>query len=291
MVYNMIIRILISILVRFYPILPKTMYLKLMFRLRTGYRLHLNSPQTFNEKLQWLKLHDIHKEYGRLVDKVSVKSFVKEKIGEDYLIPTLGVWNSIDEVDWDSLPDSFVFKYAGDSGGVYICKNRTPTDISKIVEFFSRRQKRDFYKYTLEYPYKFVKSRFLAEVLIGNDVEDLKDYKFFCFNGKPMYVQVDCNRFIGHKRLVYDLEWNKLDLEIEFPKYDGDIDKPESLSEMIEVATRLSSGIPHVRIDLYNVKSKVYFGEMTFFHGSGYEKFRPIEWDLKFGTNLVLPAI
>lgn len=265
------------------PVLSAVIYLKLLFWLRTGYWPNLSNPRSFDEKLQWLKLNDIHPEYARFVDKAIAKDVVTRIIGEKYVIPNLGVWNSVDDIDWEALPDQFVLKTTGDSGGVIVCKNKHEIDKKKAIGYLKKRGNRDYYKYTKEYPYKYVSHRYIAETYLEGDGGDLRDYKIFCFHGVPRFIQVDCNRFVHHERAVYDTQWNKIDLEIEFPMYEGEIARPSCLSEMLDVAAKLSTGIPHVRVDLYCVKNHVYFGEMTFFHGSGMERFRPIEWDFKFG--------
>lgn len=271
------------------PVLPTTVYLRLLFRVRTGYWMNLKAPKSFDEKLQWLKLNDIHPEYAQFVDKAKAKEVVAGIIGEKYVIPTIGVWNSLTDIDWEILPDQFVLKTTGDSGGVIVCKDKHAINKEKAFNYLLKRGNKDYFKYSKEYPYKYVSHKFLAETYLEGDDGDLRDYKIFCFSGVPMYIQVDCNRFIHHERAVYDTQWNKLDLEIEFPMYEGTIDKPTCLSEMLNVAKKLSVGMPHVRVDLYCVKDHVYFGEMTFFHGSGMERFRPRIWDYKFGDLIHLP--
>ena len=273
-------------------VLPDKTYIKIKFWLETGYRLDLNNPQSFNEKLQWLKFNDQHDEYTMMVDKYLVKDYVASLIGEKYLIPTIGVYNTIEEIKWEDLPQQFVLKTTGDSGGVIVCKDKTKLNIDETKKKLGKLKNRNYYKYNKEYPYKNVHPRYIVEeYIVDESGYELKDYKFFCFNGEPKFVQIDFDRYSNHRRNVYDINWNLLDLQIKFPKgHDRVFPKPDNYEEMLEVARMLSKGIPHVRIDLYNVTGKIYFGEMTFFHGSGMEVFTPLEWDYKFGDFIKLPV-
>ena len=273
-------------------VLPDKTYIKIKFWLETGYRLDLNNPQSFNEKLQWLKFNDQHDEYTMMVDKYLVKDYVASLIGEKYLIPTIGVYNTIEEIKWEDLPQQFVLKTTGDSGGVIVCKDKTKLNIDEAKKKLGKLKNRNYYKYNKEYPYKNVNPRYIVEeYIVDESGYELKDYKFFCFNGEPKFVQIDFDRYSNHRRNVYDINWNLLDLQIKFPKgHDRVFPKPDNYEEMLEVARMLSKGIPHVRIDLYNVTGKIYFGEMTFFHGSGMEVFTPLEWDYKFGDFIKLPV-
>lgn len=273
-------------------VLPDKTYIKIKFWLETGYRLDLNNPQSFNEKLQWLKFNDQHDEYTMMVDKYLVKDYVASLIGEKYLIPTIGVYNTIEEIKWEDLPQQFVLKTTGDSGGVIVCKDKTKLNIDETKKKLGKLKNRNYYKYNKEYPYKNVHPRYIVEeYIVDESGYELKDYKFFCFNGEPKFVQIDFDRYSNHRRNVYDINWNLLDLQIKFPKgHDRIFPKPDNYEEMLEVARMLSKGIPHVRIDLYNVTGKIYFGEMTFFHGSGMEVFTPLEWDYKFGDFIKLPV-
>ena len=275
------------------PFISDERYLKLAFKHNTGYSLNLDNPQTFNEKLQWLKLNDRHPEYTKMVDKATAKEYVAAIVGEKYIIPTIGLWESVDEIDWDSLPAQFVIKCTGDSGGVVVCKDKNKLDIASAKAKLKKGWGRNYCKYNKEYPYENIRPRIIAEEYLEDESGyELKDYKIFCFNGEPKLIEVDFDRFNGHKRNVYDLNWNLIDLIIKFP---GDksrkIEKPIHFDEMLYVAAQLSKGIPHVRVDLYNVNGKIYFGELTFFHGSGMEKIDPIEWDYKLGNLIKLPQI
>lgn len=283
-------RVLLFITHRLVYLLPDRLYIKIKFRLVTGYKLNLDNPQSFNEKLQWLKFNDIHREYSTMVDKASAKNYVALKVGVKYIIPTYGVYDSVYEIDWTSLPNQFVLKSTGDSGGVVVCKDKERLNVQRTIKNLKARAKKSYYVYNKEYPYKYIKPRYIAEAYLTDESGyELKDYKFFCFNGVPRFVQIDFDRYISHKRNVYDANWNLLDLQIKFPKgHERVFEKPANYEEMLHVASKLSEGIPHVRIDLYNVNGKIYFGEMTFFHGSGMESFIPVEWDYKFGEYINL---
>jgi hypothetical protein len=263
-----------------------------MFRHRLGYRLNLNNPVSFNEKLQWLKLHDRHSEYSKYVDKVAVKQYVKSMVGDQYIIPTLGVWDSINDINWESLPEKFVIKSTNDSGGVVICKDKRELDIEASKRLLERRGARDYTKYNKEYPYHTVPHRFIAEEYKEDAFDkELKDYKFFCFNGEPKFLFVASGRQMGDTRFdFFDIDFNHLPVINGHPNADHMPEMPANYSEMVSLARKLSQGFPHIRIDLYNVNGHVYFGEMTFFHWSGIVPFEPREWDYIFGEYLTLPG-
>lgn len=228
-----------------------------------------------------------------MVDKVKVKEYVAEKIGDKYIIPTIAVWDSADEIDWDVLPSQFVMKCSHDSGGIIICKDKSKLDKKKAISIMSKGLKRRYFKQNREWPYKDVTPRIIVEAyMVDESGYELKDYKFFCFDGVPRLVQIDFDRYTNHKRNVYDTEWNLLDLLIKFPKgHERVFVKPNNYEEMLYISRKLSEGIPHVRVDLYNVNGRIYFGEMTFFHGSGLEEFTPEEWDERIGSWLKLPLL
>lgn len=274
------------------PILPDDLFLKLVFRNRVGYPLNLKNPQTFNEKLQWLKLNDIHEEYTMMVDKVAAKQYVAGIIGDEYIIPTLGVWNDVEDVEWEKLPNRFVIKSANDSGGVVVCKDKASLDIEAAKEKLKRCGGRTYSNLYKEYPYRNVPKRIIAEEYKEDESGvELKDYKIFCFDGKPYMVFVASDRQIQQTKFdFYDLEWNHLPIIQEFPNNPKGIKKPKNLEKMLEIAGKLSKGIPHVRVDLYNCDGNIYFGELTFFHNSGIFPWYPKEWDYKLGEQLVLPV-
>ena len=261
-------------------------YLKLMYRLRIGKKLNLDNPKTFNEKLQWLKLYDRKPEYTNLVDKYEVKKIVADKIGEEYIIPTLGVWDKFDDIDFDKLPNQFVLKCTHDSGGLVICKDKSQFNVKSAKKRINKCLKRDYFKHGREWPYKNVKPRIIAEEYIGTD---LVDYKFLCNNGKVKNMFTCSGR--GEGRLFvdfFDLNWNHLDFERHYPNSEIELKKPKKFEKMIELSEILSKELLFVRIDFYNIDGKIYFGEITFYPGSGFEEFTPDEWDLKLGEFLEL---
>lgn len=274
----------------FFDLLSDETYLRIVFWARTGNRLNLSRPQTFNEKLQWLKLHYRKDIMCKLVDKYEVKKIVSDLIGEEHIIPTLGLWNSFDEIDFDKLPDKFVLKCTHDSGGLVICKNKDTFDISKAKKIITNSLKTRYYLHGREWPYKYVQPRIIAEQYMTDESScELKDYKVFNFDGEPKLIQVDYDRFNGHKRNLYDLDWNYVDAQIEFPTDPNRIiEKPQNLTQMLDFARILSNGFPHARTDFYSVNGKVYFGEITFFHGGGFEYFAPEEFEQKFSSYLNL---
>jgi len=265
---------------------PDETYLKWVFWSLTGKRLNLESPTTFNEKLQWLKLHNRKPEYTSLVDKYEVRSYIAATIGEEYLIPLNGVYNSVHEIKWEDLPDSFVLKCTHGSGWNIICKDKSTLDINQARKELSRWMKENWYWHGREWPYKNVKPRIICEKYMEDESgNQLKDYKIFCFNVEPRIIEVDFNRFIEHKRNIYTTDWEFVDVEIQFPNDPQNvIMKPKSLDLMLQLAKKLSAGIPHVRIDFYSINNKVYFGEITFFHESGFAAFSPESMNHMFGS-------
>lgn len=278
-------------------ILPDTtaankMYLKMLFHNRMGKKLNLKNPATYNEKLQWMKLYLRNPEYTTLVDKEAVKQIVAERVGWGYIIPTLGVWKRFEEIDFDKLPDQFVLKCNHDSGGLVICKDKSTLDLERANQKICHCMKRNYYSYSREWPYQNVPRKILAEQYISNsDGSVPEDYKFFCFNGEPDCVMVCVGRESGHtKFFFYDMNWNRRLYQkpgIE-PDENITIEKPENFEAMIEVARKLAKGYPEVRVDLYNVDGKIYFGEYTFFNQSGFDSDISLETDLYWGKQFRL---
>ena len=253
-------------------------------------RLNLNDPKTFNEKLQWLKLNDRHPEYTKLVDKYEVKKYVADMIGEQYIIPTLGVWDSFDDIDFDKLPMQFVLKTTHDSGGVVVCKDKLNFDIDKARRKLKQSLNRNFYWEHREYPYKNVKPRIIAEkFMVDESGVELKDYKFFCFDGQPKMLFVATDRPLDTRFDFYDTSFNHLPFRQGHPLATKKIIKPKGFNEMLELASVLSQNMPHVRVDFYDINGKIYFGELTFFHFSGNVPFEPEVWDYKIGEWLKIP--
>lgn len=266
-------------------------YLKMFYCAHQGEKLDLSNPRGYNAKLQWLKLYDRRDCYTMMSDKYLVREYVKKKIGEEYLIPLLGVWDSAEEIDYSSLPNQFVLKCNHDSGSVVICRDKSKLDVEKTNKKLNRHLKKDYYWMSREYNYKKIKRKIVAEQLMTDgDSTELTDYKFFCFNGKPMFIQVDMDRFTDHIRNFYSPEWKFIDVRYGC-KNDKkrNISKPRQLSEMLELAHKLSKGYPHIRVDFYVSNGHIYFGELTFHHGGGVMKIAPKRYDYVWGDYLELP--
>ena len=268
-------------------------YIKKIFKLRVGMELNLDNPRTFNEKIQWLKLYDRKPEYTQMVDKYAVKEYVANIIGEEYIIPTLGVWDNVEDIDFDKLPNQFVLKCTHDSGGIVICSDKTKLNLKAAKAKLIRGLKKNFYVQSREWPYKNVKPRIIAEKFVeAVGHSDLPDYKFYCFNGEPIYCQVIRDRNTKETIDFYDMEWNHMPFVGLNPIAENGatpVVRPLKLDDMITVCQKLSKGIPFSRIDLYVVNEKVYFGEITFFPASGMGEFRPKEWNYTFGSWIKLP--
>lgn len=279
-----------------YPSLIKDdeSFVRMKWRLAMPYELDLEKPKTFCEKLQWLKLYDHKPEYTKMVDKVSVKEYVASIIGEEYIIPTLGVYENFDDIDFGHLPDSFVLKVAHDSGGVVICKDKKMLDVNKAKQKLTSRQKKNYYVLEREWPYKNVLPRILCEQYIeDNPNSQLSDYKFFCFSGDPKYCQVISDRNSNMTVDFYDMNWNHQPFHEprNYPFAKEQHEKPLNFETMKQLAKTLSKDIPFVRVDFYNIKGKIYFGEITFYPTSGRGGFTPEEWDGILGDLIPLPNL
>lgn len=251
-------------------------YLEKKFMILMNRDLNLVNPQTFNEKLQWLKLYDRKPEYTTMVDKYAVKKYVADIIGEEYIIPTLGVWNHFDEIDFDKLPNQFVLKCTHDSGGIVICKDKNKLDLKSAKKKIEKCLKRNYYWSSREWPYRDVKPRIIAEKFLSDEgKEDLADYKVLCFHGEPKIIEVHVGRFNGnHTADNYDTFWNKTDIEqLDLPKTNELMPKPVFLDEMLHLSRLLSKDLIHIRVDWYFTNNRLYFGELTFYDGSGYNQF------------------
>lgn len=275
-----------------YDRLDDATFLKKLFECKMGKKLNLTNPQTFNEKLQWLKLHDRKPEYTMMVDKYAVKKYVADIIGEEYIIPTLGVWEHFDEINFENLPNQFVLKCTHDSGGLVICKDKSKLDILSAKKKIERSLRRNYYWSGREWPYKNVKPRIIAEPYMEDKkTHELIDYKFMCFNGDIKCIFTCSERFSadGLKVTFFDKEWNVMPFERHYPASKNIPKKPKKFNEMMMFAEKLSQNIPFVRADFYEINNKVLFGELTFFPGNGLEEFTPEEWDYKLGSWLKLP--
>lgn len=273
-----------------------TTYLKVRFRLLMNKRLNLTDPRSFNEKLQWLKLNNRRSEYTKLVDKYAVKDYVAKRIGPEYVIPTLFVWDRVEDINWRELPNKFVLKttHGGGSLGVVVCKDKEVFNVRGAVSKLKKSLRTDGYKVQLEWPYKDVPRRIIAEELIESKIDsnDLPDYKFFCFNGKVqgLFVATDRNNPKEEVKFdFFDAEYNHLPFRQGHDNAQITPAKPKNFELMKNLAEKLSEGIPHVRVDLYDTGDKVYFGEMTFYHFGGFVPFEPEEWDCRIGDLLTLP--
>lgn len=267
---------------RFGTFLPDELYLKLQYRAKLDKKLNLKNPKTFNEKLQWLKLYDRKPEYTIMVDKYLAKKYVADKIGEEYIIPTLGVWDSVDEIDFDLLPNQFVLKCNHNSGlGMCICKDKSKLDIAEVRRALANGLKQDYYHIGREWPYKDVPRKIIAEKYMG---DSLNDYKLMCFDGKIKCSFVCSDRSENLKVTFFDNDWNRMPFIRHYPASDNKIPKPINFDQMIELAEILSKDIPFLRVDFYEIDGKIYFGELTFYPGCGYEEFTPEEWDERLGS-------
>ena len=281
----------------FYNRLSDEAYLKKKYRLVFGKEPDLDSPRTFNEKLQWLKLYDRDPVYKILVDKYAVKGYIAEHFGDEYVIPTIGAWDNADDIDFDSLPERFVLKCNHNSGkGVIVCRGKEGLDIKKTRKELREALRQDFYMKVREWPYKDVPRKIICEEFLhdavssdGND--ELRDYKFFCFNGKVRVFKIDFDRFIVHRANYYNREGELLPFgeAIYPPDQNAKLTIPDELDEMIALSEKIAGDHPFVRVDLYNVNGKIYFSEFTLYPFSGMGKFIPEDWDEKLGEWLVLP--
>lgn len=275
------------------PLLPTRKYVKMLFRAYMGYKLDLKNPRTYNEKLQWLKVYYRDSKYTKMVDKVDAKDYVASIVGGKYIIPTLGVYNNANEIDFDKLPNQFVLKCTHDSGVIIICKDKSKLDVADAVKRLNKNLKRKYYCWSREWPYQNVKPRIIAEQYMEDESGyELKDYKFFCFNGEPkaLFIASDRSKIDEETKFdFFDMDFNHLPFTNGHPNSSKDVKKPKGFEEMKSLAAKLSNGIPHVRVDFYDINGSVYFGEMTFFHWSGLVAFEPVEWDYTFGNWLQLP--
>lgn len=292
-------RIFLGLLTRTVRIWPDKLYLQLRYYFEMGQKLNLKNPKSFTEKIQWLKLYNRKPEYTTMVDKYAVKQYVADIIGKEYIIPTLGVWDRPEDIDWDALPNQFVLKttHGGGGGGVVICKDKATFNSQEAHQKLQCSLNSDIYLNYREWPYKNVPKRIIAEKFMMESESqksdsDLADYKFYCFNGEPIYCQVIRDRRTKETIDFYDMEWQHMPFVGLNPRVSNGetpVLKPTNLNTMIDVCRKLSKDIPFVRVDLYVIDNKEYFGEITFFPASGIGKFEPVEWDEKLGSQIKLP--
>ncbi len=268
-------------------------FIRMCWKRRFKTELNLENPTTFNEKIQWLKLYDRKSIYSTMVDKAAVKGYVAEKIGKEYIIPTLGIWERFDDIDFDALPNQFVLKCTHDSGGLVICRDKNNFDMKKARKKISKCLKRDYYMFSREWPYKDVKPRIIAEQYMEDSkTKELCDYKIFTFDGVAKALFIASDRQIEGNETKFDFfdtEFRHLPFTNRHPNADVLPSKPETFAEMMKLAEKLSQNIPHLRVDFYEVNGKAYFGELTFSHWGGLMPFEPEEWDKTFGDWIKLP--
>lgn len=283
-----------ALAIKFPKLFSDKQYLKVLFRKFMGSELNLECPKTFSEKLQWLKLYDHNPDYTKMVDKYEAKKYVADIIGEEYIIPTFAVYDSTREIDLNALPDKFVLKCTHDSGSVAICKNKETFNKEEAFAMLDKGLSKNFYWENREWPYKNVKPRIIAEAFLQDDeTQELRDYKFFCFNGevKALFIAEDRQGDKDTSFDFFDPDFRHLDIRKgHHPNAQISPKKPLSFEKMKEMAEKLSQNIPHLRVDFYEANGKIYFGELTFTSGSGFTPFEPEEWDLKFGQWLKLPS-
>lgn len=264
-------------------LMPNGMYLQWQYHHICGRWLNLKHPVTYAEKLTWMKMHENDARLPKLVDKYEVREFVKDTIGEEYLIPLLGLYNNTEEIPWESLPEKYVLKCTHDSASVVLHRTNENFNRDAAEKSLKHHLGRNMYWYAREYPYKEVPPRIICEMFLDDKGNPPSDYKFLCFSGEPKYVIVDMDRFSNHHRDCYDTNWVKQDFGTDHEQSDTIQPKPDKFEEMITLVKKLSRGFKHVRVDLYNVSGKIYFGELTFFPWGGPIWFKPDEWNYKLG--------
>jgi hypothetical protein len=275
---------------RIFHFVPDRIFLKIKYFLIFGKRLNLKNPQTFNEKIQWLKLYDRKPEYTQIVDKYEVRKYIEDRIGNEYLIPLFGVWDNFDDINFDNLPNQFVLKANHFSGGVFICKDKQGFDIEKTRKEMNKVLKRNYYFYGREWPYKNVKPRIKAEkYMVDESGVELKDYKIYCYDGLPKYILVCSERYLrsGLKKTFFDPNWNYIHGIVNWPKSEQTIKEPHSLKEMLRLSRLLSKDISFLRVDFYEVQEKIYFGELTIHPAAGFEDHSTPDWDKKMGEGIL----
>jgi hypothetical protein len=276
----------------FYKIIPDRPYLKICYRAYTGLKLNLDNPRSFNEKMQWLKLNDKKDWYWKIADKVEVREYVKDLIGEQYLIPKIAVYTSVDEIEFDRLPKQFVLKCTHDSGTTVVCSDKSTLDIDEAKGFLRKRMNQNYYYLHREFPYKNIRPRIVCEAFLTPDGNSTPhDIKIFCFHGVPKLIQVDTDRFTGHLRYTKYPDWTAAPFHIDRKYLKPDmpgVERPANLDEMLDVSVKLSKEFKFIRVDLYSVNNKVYFGELSFYQGTGYDPIYPHEYNIVMGDWLDL---
>ncbi len=274
--------------------IPDKKYIELLYEVRTGKKLNLQSPKTYNEKLNWLKLYYHNNELTKMADKITAKEIVSESIGSEYVVPIIGIWEKAEDIDYEKLPNSFVLKCNHDSGSVVICKDKKSFDIKATKEKLQECLSKNYYYYSREWAYKNIEPKIIAEPYLEDfECAELRDYKFFCFDGEVKFLYVATDRFKENEEVkftFFDSDYNYLPVVHGHPYAEPLPKKPAGYEKMKELAGILSKGLPHVRVDFYEANGKIFFSEFTFYNNSGFLTFQPDEWDSKFGEYLNLPA-
>jgi len=274
-------------------IIPDKLFLKMKYKLKTGNKLNLKDPKTFNEKLQWLKIHDRKDIYIDMVDKAKAKEYVSKIIGEEYIIPTIGIYESFDDIDFDKLPKQFVIKCTHDSGGLVIVKDKLKLDINNTRKIINKCLKRNYYYVGREWPYKNVKPRIIIEKYMEDKkFKSMQDYKFFCFNGNPkiMYISSGLENHDTAAMSFFDMNYKIIPLKrLDYKLLSTIPPKPKNFNKMKEFSETLSKGIPHIRVDWYEINGKLYFGELTFSTCAGMMPFENEKWNEELGNWIKLP--
>ena len=278
----------------FYKNVDDKKYLEKMFNGMMNERLNLDNPKTFNEKLQWLKLFDRKDEYIKMVDKYEAKKYISDSIGNQYIVPTIGIYNKFDDINFNNLPNKFVIKCTHDSGGIVICKDKSKLDIKKAKKKIDRCMSKNFFYYGREWPYKNIKPRIMIEKFLEDENQlEIFDYKFFCFNGKVEYLYVSSGSHSSKQKIqFFDKNFTPVNCtRKDYATFDVIPKRPKNFDKMIQLSEFFSDNIEHIRIDFYEINGKLYFGEFTFYTGSGYIPFESKEWDLKLGSLIDLKRV
>ena len=268
-------------------------YVRIQYKAALGYYPNLKNPETFTEKLQWLKLYDHNPLYTTVVDKVKVKDYIKDLIGEEYIIPTLGVWSNPDDIEFNKLPERFVLKCNHMGGGsVFICKDKRKFNEEDVRKSLGKQLKKSMFLKCREWPYKNIERKILCEQFMEDKSGELNDFKFYCFNGQVKILLVASNRFTTHNFNYFDVNFKPVDIDCQAGSpSEKVIEKPKNFEKMLEIAEKLSIGFPHVRVDLYNCEGRIYFGELTLYDDSGFDDMNSEYWNKKMGEWITLPTV
>lgn len=293
-IYSNILRVVAKLFKMVAPLIKSdSFYLKVRYYCKFQKSLNLDKPKTYSEKLQWLKINDRKPIYTQMVDKIEAKKYVASIIGEEYIIPTIEEYDTVEEIEWDKLPNQFVLKCTHDSGGIVVCKDKSKLDIDKAKDKLRKGLAKSYYYENREWPYKDCKHKLICEkYMVDESGYELKDYKWFCFDGEPKALFIATDRGNPNEDTKFDFfdaDFNHLPIKNGHPNATKAIAKPAGFEKMKELAAILSKGMPQLRVDFYDINGKIYFGELTFFHWSGLMPFQPEEWDEKFGSWIKLP--